>query len=282
MTVESLLVEAKALSAAPQVACKLNRLIKKSASTDQMAEVIQFDATLTGRILQLCNTPAYRGRSEISSLHEAVTRLGSEALRRLVWQVSMGSQMSAALPAYGMEAGDIWRHSMTTAIAAEELWKLSSFEEDMNAAFTAGLLHDLGKVLINASLDSLVYEFKDYVQGEGARAHEAEKNLLGFDHGEISGRLLAQWELGEVLISAVTHHHHPEASDKKRFSSLVSLANECAHHQKDKLTRGKTPTPLAAYGPLIDELKITVMDVEKAMRLVEKRSAEVEVSMAVL
>lgn len=282
LTIEAILSHSKKLSSAPQITCKLNRLLKDSSFLDDIVEVAQYDPGLTARILQICNTPAYRGRGEISSLKEAFARLGNEKIGRIIWQVAMSKQMSARLPAYRLGAGAIWRHSVTTAIAAEELWKLGRCDEDMATAFTAGLLHDIGKILIDRALSPNADLFRTYISENEIVAHEAEKTLLGFDHAEVGGKLLLQWGQSEALASAVAHHHAPANQKACRLAMLIKLANSCANHY-ERILQKETADKYPLVGTeSLDALDINIPNLEKAMTAIQSRKAEVEVMLAVM
>ncbi len=270
------------LAAAPQIATKLNRLIKQSAPIDDILELVQYDPGLTARILQVCNTPAYRGRNGVTSLHEGISRLGAQALSRIVWQVSMGSHLSGSLAIYGMSAGSLWRHSMITAIAAEELWKLSVFEEDIGAAFTAGLLHDVGKMLTNLALVGKEAAFRERIELDQLPAHEAETAVLGFNHADLSGLLLKKWGQVDLLVSAVAHHHNPERAANRRFATLLSVANECAHRHE----LGSRAKPNGDECPWrrqrLEALQISETALAQAMTAIQDRSQEVEILVAIM
>ena len=240
---DELLESSSSMSSAPQVACKLNRLLKQSSHVDNLVEVAQYDPSLTARVLQVCNSPLYRGRTAISSLKEGISRLGNEKLSRVIWQVSMSGHMAEGLSAYHLAAGAIWRHSVTTAITVEELWKRASFDFDMETAFTAGLLHDIGKVLINNALpEDENAVFHEYIETLGLPIYEAESTLFGFNHADLAGKLLVKWGQEEPLISGVTYHHQPLEAKEPRFAALVYLANHCAlHHEQNLVTPAENP-----------------------------------------
>jgi HD-like signal output (HDOD) protein len=282
MTIEDLLKESGNLSSAPQIACKLNRLLKNSSSLDEIVEVAQYDPGLTARILQICNTPAYRGNSQISSLKEAFRRLGNQQISRIIWQVSVSKQMSASLPAYRLGAGAIWRHSVATALAAEEIWKLSRFEEDISTAFTAGLLHDVGKVLIDRALSPNTDLFRDYVEKNEIVNHEAESTLLGFNHAQLGGHLMLKWGQAESLVAAVTFHHKPLDAENKRFATLIKMANSCAHHYGRILQKQTEAAYPEVKEDFLDVLQIKASDLGKAIKSMQARNAEVEVMMAIM
>jgi HD-like signal output (HDOD) protein len=282
ITIEDLLKESGSMSSAPQIASKLNRLLKNSSFLDEIVEVAQYDPGLTARILQVCNTPVYRGNCQISSLKDAFTRLGNEKVSRIIWQVAMSGQMAGGLSTYRLGAGAIWRHSVATAIAAEEIWKLSRFDEDMATAFTAGLLHDIGKILIDRALSSNSSLFREYIDKHEIVVHEAENMLLGFNHAQIGGQLMVEWEQDESLISGVSYHHDPLDAENQKFAALVNIANRCAHHHERLLQKQTEAAHPEIAKELLAILEISAPDLEKATNAIRSRNSEVEVLMAIM
>ena len=282
MTINEVLEKDSALTGAPQIACKLNKLLKTSFDTEEVVEVVRYDPGLTSRILQVCNSPAYRPRNGISSLHEAVNHLGSASINRLVWQVSMAGSMQKSLASYKMEAGMLWRHSLTTAIAAEEMSKLSGKDENRDAAFTAGLLHDIGKVLTNVALSPYVPSFNDYVLEDGLPPHHAESALLGFNHAEVGGRLLQKWGQDSSLVLAVVHHHSPDMAASNRLATLVSAANRIAYLYEDILQKNAIDLRAPELAACLNQLEIDGSKLDSLVQVIQKRRAEVEVFMAIM
>ena len=280
MTLSELLNFNRNLSASASIACKLNDLIRVSPFLEEIVATVKNDPALTARLLRVCNTVAFQGIGTIGSVEEAVRRLGHDRLLAMVWQLCLGKMMRASLPVYAMKAETFWRHSLVTAIAAEELWTLTTkIKEDQATAFTAGLLHDVGKILVDSVLLAKPSILSDYCQRERLSPRQAEKQLCGYDHAIIGGELLKSWNLPASLIAAVTFHHEPMLDFESELSCLIHLADVCSHNL------GESYGGCAAHIPVASEafyrLNIPPSAVEQAMIKVQIRAGHVEASMAI-
>jgi putative nucleotidyltransferase with HDIG domain len=122
----------------------------------------------------------------------------------------------------------MWRHSVTTALAAQFLARDSNEEESV--AFTAGLLHDLGKIVLAEFFKKQYAETLADPNTNPVAAWDAEKRRFGVDHSEMGGRLLTRWKFPAPIIAGVSHHHAPSQNDSfDRLSACVTLANAVAH-----------------------------------------------------
>jgi putative nucleotidyltransferase with HDIG domain len=127
-----------------------------------------------------------------------------------------------------MEAGELWKHSVTTAVAAQLI--ASKVGDDQNVAFTAGLLHDIGKVILSNALEHTYAKLVEETEINQTALLETEKKLLGVHHAEIGGRLLARWKFPAPLVAAVWFHHLPRgAKPHDRLASCVYLADLISH-----------------------------------------------------
>lgn len=267
--------------AAPQVACKLTRLLKKSPHSDEIIDLVQCDPALALKILQVCNSAAFKSREPITSLDAAISWLGYSKIFKIVWQLSVGEKLANPLPGYGMEIGALWRHSLTTAIAAEEILKLTNqVPEDGSTAFTAALLHDFGKVMMELNLRNEMKGVAALCQAEKIPAVEAERTLLGTDHAEIGGKILEGWDQPTVLSSAVADHHTPVSENCSPLARLINLADLCTHTMGASYGWGAMYIP--AMNSCMASLKVSPMDLQKAMVEVQSRAAEIEVFVSIV
>ncbi|MDO3378090.1 HDOD domain-containing protein [Geoalkalibacter halelectricus] len=213
---------------APMLSPSASRLLQITAARDhEMAEVIavvRTDAHLTARVLKTVNSAAFGLLYEITSIDRAVNYLGE----RMVVGIAIGDcaaqLFQKPLDGYESEKGSLWRHDLLTAIAAREVAGKCKTPLNPDLAFTAGLLHDIGKALISDFLKGtapdLLRELEeqllnDYLEGERA--------ALGIDHPEAGAELAAAWRLPHSLQAAILHHHAPQQAPAEQRALVYAV-----------------------------------------------------------
>ncbi len=219
----------KSLPPAPRILPELLSLLRKDdVDADSVVKLIAFDPAITAAVLRLCNSALFAGAQPATDLQEAVTRLGFRQVYQLVAAVSGSRMLSAAQKGYGIHGGELWQHSVTAAVAAQLIARTKGDDESL--AFTATLLHDIGKIVLAQALEHIYQELVENSQSQQAALIETEKRLLGVQHAEIGGRLLARWKFPENIVNAVWFHHQPSAaSPHQRLAAYVYLGNMIAY-----------------------------------------------------
>lgn len=183
---------------------------------------IQYDPGLTANVLRLANSVYFGAVQEVSSLQAALVRLGTRKIFELVLSLNVSGRLVPALPGYGLEARELLRHSIWTAVAARELASLLQVK-DVDTVFTAGLLHDLGLILLDPFIAENHEPFGRIMDEQSMAFDKAEQEVLGIDHAEAGARILDRWKLGAGIVSAVRWHHAPDEADQ--YQSLVYLVH---------------------------------------------------------
>ena len=219
----------KKLPPAPKIIPELLHLLRQSdIDAGKIVRLITVDIGLTSSVLALANSAQFGGLTPAATLHEAVTRLGFQQVFRLVITITGSRALGPAQEGYGLNTGELWKHSVSTAVAAQLI--ASETGDDPNLAFTAGLLHDLGKIVLSEGLANKEPELFSAEAQDGISQIDLEKKLLGVQHGEIGGRLLQRWRFPESLVNAVWYHHQPAgARPHQRLAALVFLGNIVAY-----------------------------------------------------
>lgn len=254
MNATELAAKVRDLAPASHTALKLITLLNRPANQNQeIVQLVKYDNVLTAKLLRACNSPAYGLEEPISSVEQAVMILGYLRLLRLTFAISFNGTMDKALPGYAAQAGEIWRHSLITAFAAESLARLDSPAAVPPAvAFTAGLLHDIGKLVLNDALDAATLSaIRSHLVKSQTPCWQAEQAVLGTDHAEVGGRLLQNWNLPAGIVEAVSHHHQPPCQPAPKLSALVHVADCLAHLENphfawDTFAAATAPEVLAA------------------------------------
>lgn len=219
----------KNLPPAPRILPELLNLLRQDdVDSGRVVQLIAFDPGITTAVLRLCNSAAFAGSTPADNLQDAVGRLGFRSIYQLVAAVAGARALGTAQKAYGINAGELWQHSVTAAIAAQLIAR--HVGDDESLAFTAGLLHDIGKIVLADALEHIYAKLVEDSNAQQASLIETEKRLLGVQHAEIGGRLLARWNFPQNLVSAVWFHHQPAAAEgEKRLAAVVYLGNMIAY-----------------------------------------------------
>lgn len=227
--IDQFLDSLKYLPPAPTVLPELlRRLTKPDLDTSEIVTLLTFDPGLTATILRVANSAFFAGAEPASTLVEAVTRLGYHQVLLLVATICGATTLSQPKSSYGLDAGELWRHSVATALAAETLAQTAG--QDINVAFTAGLLHDLGKIVLAEALADKPPRLLTPSDHQGRSRLECERAVVGLDHAEVGGGLLVRWHFAEELAAAVTHHHTPTAAGPHGpLAACVHLGDLIAH-----------------------------------------------------
>jgi putative nucleotidyltransferase with HDIG domain len=227
-TVQDYFTDIDNLPPAPQILPQLLRLLT-DVDTDmgRIVELISLDAGLTAKVMQACNSAFLGAATPARDVAEAVNRLGFQSIYRMVAVVT-GMRTLRPPTGLNLDPAALWRHSVTTALAAQLIAKEQNADEGV--AFTAGLLHDLGKILLanywKKAYATLAAEVAATPWEQAAR----ERAAWSIDHAELGGHLLAKWQFSPNITAAVWHHHHPaQAAPHERITACVCLANAIAH-----------------------------------------------------
>jgi HD-like signal output (HDOD) protein len=196
-------------------------------SVDQVEAIVRLDGPLTGRLLQYANSAASGSRTQIGTVRAAIVRVGVGWVMNLATAATVRRDLMQALPEYGLSEGELWRHSVATAIGAEVVGGAMKTEAPAEA-FTAGLLHDIGKLLIARFLDPAHLRRLAEARAAGSDAsRRAEADLIGMNHAELGGLVAAHWSLPARLVAGITYHHAPgEGHDP--ICDMVHVANALA------------------------------------------------------
>lgn len=229
MKVEELIAKVTDLSApAPSVVKLLGLLNRDEVDNEAVVEVVRTDVVLSAKMLALVNSAHFAPPSPVESLNEALFFLGFEQVHRLALAIGLSGVMNRKAAGYAMDEGEFWRHSLLTAKAAELVagdWRKS----DAGVGFTAGLLHDIGKLVLNQFLDPEAQaEVARAIEERGQAGLVAEQNLLGTNHAEVGAALLRKWMLPQDIVEAVEFHHEHTRS-KERLPTVIALADGMAH-----------------------------------------------------
>ncbi|MBX7255037.1 MAG: HDOD domain-containing protein [Candidatus Hydrogenedentes bacterium] len=208
---DQILEEIKLVPSLPASATEAVSIVRDpNASLTELEAIIECDAGLATNILRLANSAYFGGRGSISTVKDATVRLGTKRIVQLVLTTAVAPRIKPPLAGYDMPSGALLAHSVAAAVGAEQLaQELRLAAPDYT--YTAGLLHDIGKIVLGTYLNVEAKPILDLAFGEGVSFEEAERQVLGIDHAEVGAELLTWWRLPDDVVRVVRYHHDPYA-----------------------------------------------------------------------
>jgi putative nucleotidyltransferase with HDIG domain len=210
----------------PQVALKILRLInEEEPDIKELTEEIRQEQVICAKTLKFCNSAIFASIKKIDSLDHALAFLGFNNLVKLIISTSMGNFYGCSSSGYSLCKGGLYHHAVGTAIISEKLANLTATVKP-GLAYTAGLLHDIGKVVLDQYIASAYPLFYRHLFEEKTNFSEAEKTILGIDHTEVGCDLALRWSLPDSLTDTIRHHHEPENAVRNfELTHIVYLAD---------------------------------------------------------
>ncbi len=263
-----ILINAKAMPAMSSTIVKLGKLVNDPETPmDDIVRALQLDPGITANVLKLANSAALGLPRQVSSISEAVVRIGTKQLYHIALSSSLKPMVDKTLGGYDLEEGFFWRHSIAVASASETIAQL--LRKKAGDAFTAGILHDVGKQVISDFIQRNNESFNE-IQGADTTFDAIERDILGIDHAELGASVLEKWNFPSPLINATRYHHRPdETTEDQTLVDIVHVANAISSSAglgigSDSLQYELYPTAIERLG-LIDEQmdKVLCTTVEK-------------------
>jgi HD-like signal output (HDOD) protein len=187
------------------------RLVELVADADvdlrDIVEVISFDPMLTASMLRSANSVTSASVRPVTTVHDAVIRMGTGTVLALAMSASVAGRLRQAMPGYDMVEGEMWRHSVIAALAAETLagWSRTPIPAGAPAA---ALLHDIGKLVLAQTVSPQMLQLiRRTAVTEGRSLTDVESTVLGINHGQVGGLVALHWRLPDAIVEAIINHH---------------------------------------------------------------------------
>lgn len=184
----------------------------QDSSMEDVAAAVSLDPGLTANLLRLANSSYFGGVREISSVREAVVRIGAKRVFELAVAAGVAPRVARKVSGYDLPPGSLLVNAIATAVAAESLARHVGIRVP-EETFTAGLLANIGKTVLSEFLEVDAEPILRLVAEEGLAFDEAERRVLGTDHAEVGAELLRHWGLPPSVVDVVRHHLHPEQAE---------------------------------------------------------------------
>jgi len=230
LKLEQVLKRVKDLPPLPTSAMRVMDLIKKPETTVKELEfVIGQDPALTAGILRQANSAFYGYARRISTLQDAIVILGFKVIENLAMTAAVAPMLKTPIIGYEIEQDGLWQHSILTGIAAKSICKRVRLPFG-DAAFTAGLLHDMGKLIISIYLQQIGGYMVERVSISKLSYVELEEKIIGFNHATVGGYMAKSWNLPDDLAESISCHHTPMLSQANiPLTCAVHVANGVAN-----------------------------------------------------
>ncbi len=205
--IQEFIKEIKQLKPIPAVASQLLAIVDNPDSSMQdIANVIQYDPAMTANVLKTCNSAFFGLKNPAESIKDAVNMMGTDQIIELVLLKAGNSTLSGAQKGYGLDKGDMWRYSISSALIAKQV-AVNLGLNNKNTIFTAALLKDIGKIILEKHISQASKKISNLVKNNELSFREAEKRIFGVDHAELGAMIAKTWKFSPKMVKIIRHHH---------------------------------------------------------------------------
>jgi HD-like signal output (HDOD) protein len=231
----------------------IEALKSTTVSLQDLSCIIEKDMGMSAKIMQLANSAFFGAQRRVDDLPRAIAALGLETIKELVLSLQIFSQCDPTPPSQcGLPS--VWEHSFTIAVYARLIARLEHQPSHVvDAAFTAGLLHDCGELVLAINLPEVYSSVVTRAHTDRVSVREVERDTFGVSHAEIGAYLLGIWGLPDTIVETVAFHHDPGYQEKPPFGPLtaVYIAEALEHEQRTRvLDAASSPVDLAPLAKL--------------------------------
>jgi putative nucleotidyltransferase with HDIG domain len=226
---EKIVTSVLKVAALPEVVLKFSEAIKDPLTSNQDLEnIVSEDSALAAKVLMIANSALFNFPSKIDTIANAITIIGHKQLSEIILSCSIVA-MFKDIPQDVIDMEQFWKHSIAVATAARIIAS-SRREQNIEKYFTAGLLHDIGKLIIFVEASKYAVEVLKQCSEKKELMHKVEKEVLGFDHAKLGAMLLKKWKLPDEVVAAVYYHHMPSVSSGNIIApATIHLADILSH-----------------------------------------------------
>ena len=204
----------------------LGSIEQENIDISVLAKKVSYDQALTAKTLRLANSSSYGLQVKVATIQQAITFLGFQTTRNLITAAAVtGCFPNGKCPGFNDKA--FWRHSIATAVCARSLARRLRFNQDV--AFTAGLLHDIGRLVLVTGHPLAYGEALAWRRRHDGEWLEAERAVLGIDHVDAGVALAEHWNFSDTMRQAIAFHHTPETPGAGFLAAIVHVANAVVH-----------------------------------------------------
>jgi HD-like signal output (HDOD) protein len=275
LPLDVLLSDVEKLPPSPQILPQLLGLLNDdNSSFDEIVQLVSVDLSLAAQVLRLSNSAYYGAATKTYDLADAVQRIGLREVYRLIAMICSKDLLGGASTLFEMEAGALWKYSLACALAMEAMVEVVGGENPATA-YTIGLLHSLGKIVLSTREPVIYQKVFELIEREGLGIAQAERKILGYDNATVAGALLRKWDFKDRIATPITYQYRPlKAPDFANLSAMLHLAMwvasnvgfSCGKHAWAMEIDPEAPNVAHVKEELLHGLLITVAEKMEAMK----------------
>ncbi len=217
----------------PEVVMKLNTMVDDDkVGLEDIGLVVSQDAPISSKVLRIANSAVYGLSEPARSVEDAAKVVGARTIRNIAMQASIFNRYEQYEGTDGFNLRGIWKHAVFTGQLAQELAKRSPVIETSSAEelYTCGLLHDIGKVVLLETLGEDYLEVYEKSRESGRAVHLVEEEMLGVTHTDVGALVAKRWDLHELIVKVIQHHHGPRYEiEANPQVAVVAISDQIAY-----------------------------------------------------
>ncbi len=226
----------------PSIYQKVNDAVENpETSFSSIAKIISGDPGLSGRLLQIVNSSFYGLKNQVETITHAITIIGSAQLRDLVLATTILEKFKG-FPESTLNMKMFWIHSLACGLAARIIATLRR-QPNTEKFYVLGILHDLGRLVMLTAIEKEMKEVFQFAMEEDILLHNAEEEILGFNHSDVGGELINSWELSNSFCVAVTNYHDPSKGKSFEIETAILHFSDILVHAIEVGSSGELRVP---------------------------------------
>ena len=251
----------------PEVFLKLRDTMGDPQHTfSDLENILEADPVLTARLLKIANSVFYGFETKVESIKHALEIIGSEQLTNLVLSATVSDNFRM-IPKDLLDMEAFWKHSLACGIGAKLLAEMKN-TSDADSYYLAGLLHDIGSLIIYSQLPKKAVETIAYSRDTGDYLYHAEGKIIGFDHAAMGGALFKDWQLPPKVVEGVKYHHTPQqAKQFPEFCASIHIAEVAACNTR--FGRYEEPQKRTFAPGILEKVNVSEKEVENIQSQLE-------------
>ena len=264
------------LNPIPPVATQIMALAEdENSSTSDIADLIIHDPSITASLLKICNSAFFGLPCKVESVRDAIALLGLDQIVELILLNGTAENFKDEPDGYGLGEGELWHHAVLSAHVAKILAENNGMADKKHLIFTAGLLKDIGKIIMGRFVAFSYEKINILVHSKGYSFNEAEKEIIGMSHEELGAQVGKKWRFSDKLINIIRNHHLTDESCRNHpETALVYLADIVCM----MIGFGTSLDGLAYrfYGEVLDRMNLTEKDLQSVVFDTGERRQKIE------